>query len=52
MRWIVLILGTIAACGCADQKADLQTQAERQTEQMQGWNSELIGSSRHPSWFQ
>ncbi len=52
MRWIVLILGTIAACGCADHRADLQTQAAQQSEQMQGWNNELIGSSRHPAWFQ
>ena len=35
MRWIVLILGTIAACGCADHRADLQTQAAQQSEQMQ-----------------
>ncbi len=52
MRWIVLIVGSLVACGCADQRADVQTQAERQTEQMQGWNNELIGSSRHPGWFQ
>ena len=52
MRWIVLFLGTIVACGCADQRADLQTQAAQQQEQMQGYNNDLLGSSRHPSWFQ
>ena len=51
MRWIVLILGTIAACGCVDHRADLQSQAVQQSQQVQDWNNELAGGSKHPSWF-
>ncbi|QEH36730.1 hypothetical protein OJF2_53150 [Aquisphaera giovannonii] len=52
MRRFLLVLGLLFAFGCADQSADLTTQAAQQTEQMRDLNSSLIGSSRHPAWFQ